>query len=113
MIYLNWATMFVPLKAKGFRLSLIGENGSRWSQGRRHSGQPRQAQSLEAVFRQGNSSAREIPTQLKDPDAGKEFNEECVSLRLPHRAGTRSSRYKGEETFWGRGQGQRNSGLSK
>ena len=77
MIYLNWATMFVPLKAKGFRLSLIGETEVA---GRKAVGiliSHDKHSPLKMYFDKETHLLAKYQRKFKD-DAGKEVNEECV-----------------------------------
>jgi hypothetical protein len=98
MIYLNWATMFVPLKAKGFRLSLIGETEVA---GRKAVGilvSHDKHGPLKLYFDKETHLLAKYQRKFKDPDAGKELNEECVFSDYRTAQDTKQP-FKGE-TFW-------------
>jgi hypothetical protein len=78
MIYLNWATMFVPLKAAGFRLSTLGETDIA---GRKAVGiliSHDKHGPLKMYFDKETHLLAKYHRKFKDPDAGKEFDEDCV-----------------------------------
>ena len=98
LIYLNWATMFVPLKAKGFRLSLAGETdvAGRKAVGILVSHDKHSPVTL--YFDKETHLLAKYGRKFKEPDSGKEINEECVFSDY-HAAQDTKQPFKAE-TFW-------------
>jgi hypothetical protein len=78
LIYLNWATMFVPLEAKAFRLSPLGETDVA---GRKAVGilvKHDKHGPVKMYFDKQTHLLAKYQRKFKDPDSGKEVDEECV-----------------------------------
>ncbi len=98
MIYLNWATMFVPLKAKDFRLSPVGETDVA---GRKAVGilvSHDKHGPLKLYFDKETHLLAKYGRKFKDPDSGKELSEERVFSDYRTAQDTKQP-FKGE-TFW-------------